>query len=121
MQLSHIDGWITLLCDQKVLYYCSGVFCFADCSDLKGVKVVFGRKCSVASCKPRTIDALHCKYMKAILCPMKHSDKCTYSVILFFSKISILQLRFPFCGAGSGAMASSSRLPRSGNAMVSFS
>ena len=59
MQLSHIDGWITLLCDQKVLYYCSGVFCFADCSDLKGVKVVFGRKCSVASCKPRTIDALH--------------------------------------------------------------
>ena len=80
MQLSHIDGWVTLLCDQKVLYYCSGVFCFADCSDLKGVKVVFGRKCSVASCKPRTIDALHCKYMKAILCPMKHSDKCTYSV-----------------------------------------
>ena len=52
---------------------------------------------------------------------MKHSDKCTYSVILFFSKISILQLRFPFCGAGSGAMASSSSLPRSGNAMVSLS
>ena len=67
MQLSHIDGWITLLCDQKVLYYCSGVFCFADCSDPKGVKVVFGRKCSVASCKPRMIDALHCNYMKATL------------------------------------------------------
>ena len=51
---------------------------------------------------------------------MKHSDKCTYSVILFFSDISILQLRFPSCGAGSGAMASSSSLPRSGNAMVSL-
>ena len=52
---------------------------------------------------------------------MKHSDKCTYSVILFFSKIIILQLWFPFCGAGSGAMASSSTLPCSGNAMVSLS
>ena len=59
MQLSHIDGWITVL-----VYF---VFCFADCSDLKGVKVVLGRKCSVASCKPRMIDALHCKYMKATL------------------------------------------------------
>ena len=55
------------ICDQKVLYYCSGVFFFADRSDLKGVKIVFGRKCPVASCKPRMIDALHCKYMKATL------------------------------------------------------
>ena len=26
MQLCHIDGWITLLCDQHALY-CSGLFC----------------------------------------------------------------------------------------------
>ena len=28
-----------------------------QCPDPKGVKVVFGRKCSFASCKPRMIDA----------------------------------------------------------------
>ena len=46
-----------------------------------------------------------------------------YSVYcsLILSEISIWQLRFAFCGVRSGAMASSSTLPRSGKAMVSLS
>ena len=53
---------------------------------------------------------------------MKHWDMHIFGVLyLIFSDISIWQLQFPFCGVRSGAMASSSTMPRPGKAMVSLS
>ena len=82
-----------------------------QCPDRKGVKVVFGRKCSFASCKPRMINALHCNYMKATLPREALRFMHIFSVPYFDSfrtEISAWQLRFSLCGVGSGAMASSS-------------
>ena len=73
--------------------------------DPKGVKVVFGRKCSFASWKPRMLDALHCNYMKATLPREALRYMHIFSVPYFDSfrtDISIWQWRFSLCRVGSG-------------------